>query len=126
MRVAIVVFATALLIAALAGTALAYDYPMWETYGQVPPDRVLAERTSGGELTPAYAPYSTDIPFAYGTVCSQCSPDRAIAERTDAGYEAAVAYAPYSEAEHYPFGATYGQISPDRVAEERVESGIEF
>jgi hypothetical protein len=124
MRAAIAVFAMVALLALVAGPAMAYEYPMWETFGQVSPDRVLAERTTGGELTGAYAPYSPDARYAYGTVCSQCSPDHVLDERTSATYEAG--YAPYSETEHYAFGTVHEQIPPDRVLSERLEGATEF
>ena len=124
MRAAIAVLATVVLLAVMAGPAFAYEYPMWETFGQIPPDRVLAERTTGGELTGAYAPYSLDTRYAYGTVCSQCSPDHVLDERTSATYGAG--YAPYSETEHYPYGTVHEQIPPDRVLEERLEGATEF
>jgi hypothetical protein len=98
--------------------AMATEYIPGATYGQVSPDRVLAERTEVELVVPAAATYSPEGRYGFYQVTEQCCPERVLAER----YKAAAArgeYLAYTTAERYPMWGCCGQVSPDRVFCER-------
>lgn len=109
----------------VAGVASAQEYSIWQTYGQVSPDRVISERTRLSLIpNEAYAPYTPSARYAFDAVFEQIPPERTLESRNTAGAQYLVEYMPYTAQAKYAPGCVCTQVSPDRVLAERVACGI--
>ncbi len=115
MRMVLMVLAFMLV---MVSAAMATEYMPGATYGQVSPDRVLAERTDAELVVPAAAIYSPEGRYGFYQVTEQCCPERVLAERIKHA-TASGPYLAYTAAERYPMWGCCGQVSPDRVFCER-------
>ena len=115
MKVTVMVLVLVFLAAPLA---FAQEYPLGETYGQIPPDRVETIRASTEAVAPAtVAIYSPEGRYGFYQVTEQYCPDRVLAERIKAAADEA--YLAYTTSDRYPMWGCCGQVSPDRVLCER-------
>jgi hypothetical protein len=114
MRVVLIGF---VLMFAMASVAVASEYPPGETYGQISPDRVMAERMAdeGTELSEV-AMYMPEGRFGYYQVTEQYCPERVLCERGKCAQSEE--YLAYSN-DRYPMWECCEQVSPDRVFCER-------